>query len=765
MQKTNKVFKRIFLYLIVVIMCLSPVLLSGCVTTGGTGGTGGDSGGTGGETGETGGGTGETGGSENNIEPTDYLSNYKITYRPNDDELSAFMLDIKQQTNEVAFDIMRSLYAEYGAALNTTSITNAGNLTVKKITIDSDGNYVEEDVSVKSDKFLKETKPLFSSDVTIIDPESGSALFSYEKDSDYSKYFTHANAIYVDYNLDESQLSPWNWSGGLTSETATLASGFNAFVNNLAYRKKLELAILLICNGYDITPTGSNYSAYTQGAELIDNLRTQFSDNIEFYKAVDKYVLDKYTKLIDHSGYTKNEISHISNFILDEIIGTSLVAIDNTRYLNVYVKNVDLGNLLRLNQNPQNKNFLGEESFATKYYTGENFDIGTRNFYNGKEEYAELNKLMDCIEQFFIFQSQEFEQNGSREITNQTSLYIDGVEVIYQGVKNQIFNNFIDTGSNDIVNAEAWDLDGNRNKTDGKYTADFWDLDNDGDTTKVLMKNDMYQNLDYFYSIRKQFFKNYTNTAYKIVKQITKAIADEEYLANYQSLYSETYEFEIKYPIIPASFTADYLNDEILLDSELGRVNITTGYRRYQNMVIMPKEDIFLDEFLMFMTRQPDSTGATSDFDVSIYIRYYDATSNSFAVWESGDGKSQFYDCGTYKVNAVTELYEIDEPVFVDLKTILSNAQINGTKKGNSLLTGFSNLPEGNSKNPTLLTRQNVNSLCYGIVDLPNNARSIAYNISGLPAEERTSYVEIFFSTGNNNFFQFSILPTEFSAK
>ncbi|MGN1222277.1 MAG: hypothetical protein ACI4TT_03490, partial [Christensenellales bacterium] len=390
MQKSKMLFKRLLLCLVAVVMCLSPILLAGCSPANDANGSDSGSSSDGGsDSGSSSGGDSDTdsdsdsdsdtdsdsdsGGLSTDIDGKKYLSNYKISYRPSsDDDIGAFVADIKVQVNEIAFDIMRLLFAQYGPLYtDTTEIKNA---TVINLTLNANGNYIKTETKAQEDAILSNAKPLFSENLTMSD-EDGNDVTLYDVKADYSKYFNHANAIFADYDLQDTKMS-WNWNGGLEiNDETTYQNKLDYFVNNLAYRKKLELALLLISAGYDITPTGSNYLAYKNGAEMIDSLKTEKTDDIEFYKAVDEYVFNTYYRLVDHSGYTDNEISYIASFIQNEIIGTELSSLDETRYLNVYtIQNGNDCTFYPLSSKLLAKynKFLTEETFISFCYTNTN---------------------------------------------------------------------------------------------------------------------------------------------------------------------------------------------------------------------------------------------------------------------------------------------------------------------------------------------------------------------------------------------------------
>lgn len=765
MQKTKVIFKKILICLVAVLMCLSPVLLAGCGDKGGgtsTPPTNPSTPSTPPETPPNDNPQPDPGDDPYAIVGAEYLSNYKITYRPGEeDEISAFMADIKVQINEIAFDIIRQLYANYGYAYNDVAFND---VNVVNIVINDSGVYEQTLVPAKNDSILKNSKPLFSSDMVIPNADF-SVGYKYDTTAHYAKYFNHTNAIFADYSLS-GVLNSWNWNGGLTYDVdnpPTVADTINAFVNNLVYRKQLEFALLLISAGYDITPTGNNYLAYLNGASMISDFAkdygissTSYEKAIEFYNEVDARLFNTYLKLADHSGYTDNEINHVSNFIQNEIIGTSLVSLDNQKFVNIKINKNDNFSPVTVLNNSKYTKFLNEESFATVYYTDDDSvvnNLGEVAFYQqspsteGLEE-AEAKKLLaeaymindlaSFAKQFIYAQAKRFSQDTGNTITNSVTLMDNEGTDLIEAQVNLFYELFIDVNGDKV------------------YTADFWDIDADDNTTNVI-----YDKIDgteiFVFSIRKQYFKNYTNTAYEIASKVLRAPKDETISVSYAQ---KTFDFELKYPVIPASYFADYVNDDILLN-ENGQMNMPTGYKRYQNMVIMPKQTFSFEEFYIFMTRQNDTTGVMQDFNVTIYLRYYDAETNTFATWGDDQNKTQFYSVGTISVNIASNLAEIADPLQVNLKEILPVAKIKDTPKGNCILPKFDNLPAGNANSPTLITKSHQSATEFKFVDLPNGQRTVTYNPESVDEQNRTSYLELLFATDNDNNFQLALMPFE----
>lgn len=772
MQKTKSMFKKICTCLLVLVMSLSPILFAGCAQTpsNSSGSTGGNSSSGGGSSsGDSSSSSNPSGSSSSSLglyDAKDYFQNYKIAYGlESDDEKSEFMMDIKQQTNEVAFDILKKLYAQYGGVVDRNF---ARDNSVVNVTINNSGEYQCEVISLSSDAMISSTSPLFYNDISIKSSNNENLLF-YDGLSNYAKYFTHENAISNDSVDADGNILHWNWGLDITQIESGFVrtASYTNFINNMVYRKKLEFAILLITSGHNITPTGEHYQIYISGAELIENLGQQYlpsdkskitnesstSGILEFYNQVDEQLFNNYYKLIDHSGYTNSEVSAISMFVCDEIIGTSLVSIDQTRFVNVVAKQGQhaYDTILYFDSSINTTRFLNDETILTVFdYGNQDVSLSPRSFtgYSHDDSYenavlpnglttseaSQIDEIMYYAQLLIIYA-------GGQQLTNVSG---NSNYILYDGtveyLDEQIFNKF-------------YDLDG-----DGIFNSDVNDINNDGNTQSLLT----YGN-DTAFSIRKQYFKNYLNTSEKIVDDILNALADEAYKQAYKQSTGKDYPFEKKYPVIPASYFADYDNDDMLFNNQGDICHMYSGFRSYQNMVLMPKQQVNLEECAIFFIRQNNSfsEGTNKNFGIKVFARYYDANSNSFAKWSTANGETEFYDLGTQTIswaqNAPGAILQINS------KQILSNAKINGTAKGNSILDAFPAVDFEDIHQPVLLTKYGESAKLYNFVELPTGEKVVCYTAQSLPAEERTSYFEIIFCAEDSNSFQFCFAPTIFS--
>jgi hypothetical protein len=261
--------------------------------------------------------------------------------------------------------------------------------------------------------------------------------------------------------------------------------------------------------------------------------------------------------LIDHSGYTDAEINYITTFVLNEIIGTQLVAIDNTRFKNVGIILNDINYIFVDIDELSNKytKFLNEETFDSYYYDqtlnhlygADAAAFSTRDFYSedptnqNTDDVNQINTLSNLSKSIVILQASRFDVFGNdddykiktpdrlAELYPGDSYFYNTYEqdgrVLESGylqdpntldylprvVVNRMFKNFADTNN------------------DGGLTTDYWDLDNDGQTDDLLTES-IYNGSStmFIYSIRRQYFKNYVNTVYEAVKNTVRKPLDEQ---------------------------------------------------------------------------------------------------------------------------------------------------------------------------------------------------------------------------------------------
>ena len=195
-----------------------------------------------------------------------------------------------------------------------------------------------------------------------------------------------------------------------------------------------------------------------------------------------------------------------------------------------------------------------------------------------------------------------------------------------------------------------------------------------------------------------------------------------------------------------------------------------SGYQNYQNMVLMPQKSVQLESGALFITRDlasgevQDASGmadGSGDFDISIYLRYYDADSQSFATWDAVGGTSQFYPLGTKTITY--QSYKSDDniknivPITLDfsIKDILASATTT-TGSASCVLNPFADTTKISLHKSTLITKQNYGYL-YGFVNTPDGNKVVCYNGK---AENSPSYLEIVFSSNASSKFQFCFYPT-----
>lgn len=779
MQKSKNIFKRVLIAFLTVIFAISPVLLAGCTATGqsssgdisggiGGGGNSGDnsSGSSGGSSSGSSGGSssgssgnssensgGSSGGNSGNssetpidkYDPQYYFNGFKFSYRPAKNA-DAFIIDVRNQNAQFTAEILTELYSNYGYKESSAKLIDV-------VTYNNTTGFVN--ISQTSYNFNK--KPYFSEDIELKYTDSEgiekNVLYrgnkvQYDADADYAKYFTHENAILNDSPTATGSQNKWNWISG----DNTYGTGYLYFLNNHLYRAKLEFAILLITCGYDISANGgAQYNLYTAGVSQIEayynnaekDVNGLLKDNAKYYNDIYENVTKQYLNIVDHSGFTATEIEKISQFVCEEIIGQEIVALDNTRYVNVY--SYERNPNLTLDVIPESLNskfnrYLTDENMFSIFTTQNNANINL-NSYMQKFEYPE-----GTIEEgIYTAQNQ----------INDFMLYASIVPLICQDYYGQQINKnveFLDENNyhynvaTDLYK-KLFDLNG-----DDIYHADYFDLDNDGDTTSYVKQVINNQNC-IVYSIRKQYFKNYQNTAFDIVNTLANREADDT--------AREIDNLSKEYPLIPACYFADYYCGELLQNGDINdgaygdMFHMYSSYQNYQNMVVMPSKQIKLNYVMLAFE-------TLKEFDMHVYARYYDAQTNSFATWGDGTNKTSFYDCGSLLVEVVENDINFIE---IDTTEILTTAKINGVAKGNTILDPFANPNEISSgmHQAQIVTKNSVGGRYYEFVELPDGNKVVCFTETNTPQQDRKSYIEFIFSCDISNLYQVGIFMLDFT--
>lgn len=786
----------------------------GSTTGGGSGGSGSGSGGGSGGGSGSGSGGGSTDDpvieEPDDNDPKDYFSGYKFSYRPASGNEKQFIIDVRNQNYQLTLEIMEKLYNTYGYALNSP-------LEADVITCDENGNVSVNQYGDKttfqngttptySKNYFLKLKDIYDNmqgihiEITntgvlqIVNPDNtSSVLAQFDPNAEYNQYFSYENAIYKDSprtgekNDDYSQevgddnietiqdsaetLTYRRWKMSI-AEKANLNAVEKAniaqdFLNNHRFRAKIQFAITLITAGYDISPSGNGRSVYENGCAYIDNafdnpsnastlvgkfdaegVKIAFANASEiknFYEDIEENLFAQYEKWVDHSGYTSSEQQQIANYVCDDVIGTNLVKRDNNRFVNVY-QTFERSYRLPISRDKNLKDkysrFLTDDNLFSafiKYSTDGIYSDSDVNkalyLYNSENNPAsiQVQEFLDYISYALLNTRWD-----SEYVLNSDFKYSNSALSIPE-IGNQLF--------------EAYDLDG-----DGVYHGDRYDANGDGNTEIFVYEADA---LDVsgnprstgpamLYSLRLQFFKNYANTALDVVTSLAEKTTQVENSDGEM-------ESELVYPRIPACAYANYSCGDLLANDDKSSSNygelfhMKAGYQNYQNMVLMPKKNVTLNSMWVSFKSNRDSSDA--GFNIVVYARYYDATTNSYATWTQNGEETQFYNCGSQTVknydNGDFDFLEIDT------ESILSSAKIDGKEKGNAVLSPFVN-PKGMETyyETQIITRSSTGGKYYEYIELPDGNRVCVFNETKVPKSQKSSYFELIFSTGLANAYQ-----------
>lgn len=817
MQTLKRNFKKILVCLLMVIKFLSPILLAGCSSTKDPGGStsvsgsGGSGSGSGSDSGSGSGGS-SGGGEQEEYDPKDYFAGYKFSYRPASGNEKQFIIDVRNQNYQFTLEVMEELYETYGHAINMRSL-GGYQIQADVIACDDDGNVVvtpygksvfENGTNPRYSKnyFLK-LKDIYDNmqgihiEITntgvlqIVNPNNtSSVLAQFDPNAEYGQYFSYENAIYKDSpriggkSDDYSQevgdediesiesvaeenrtYRRWQMSIAEISNLDVIGKACAAqnFLNNHRFRAKIQFAITLITAGYDISPSGNGRSVYENGCAYIDNafdnpssastlvgkfdaerVKIAFVNASEiknFYEDIEENLFAQYEKWVDHSGFTASEQQQIANYVCDDVIGTNLVKRDNNRFVNVYTSTDGHVYPISKDNYLQEKytRFLTDDNLFTsflKYSANGIYDENKVDSEVGLFEYrindaGELTYHLQQFMQYLIFAVQNDSRDPDYELNKDFKFSAPIINVPEIG--NQLF--------------EVYDLD-----CDGVYHGDKYDANGDGSTTKFITEDASSTSVGtvMIYSLRLQFFKNYANTVLDIVTSLAEKTTQVENSDGEM-------ESELVYPRIPACAYANYSCGDLLANDDKSSPNygemfhMKAGYQNYQNMVFMPKKNVTLNSMWVSFKSNRDSSDA--GFNIVVYARYYDATTNSYATWTQNGEETQFYNCGSQTVkNYYNDDFEFLE---IDTESILSSAKIDGAEKGNAVLSPFVN-PTGMETfyNTQIITRSSAGGKYYEYIELPNGNCVCVFNETKVPKSQKSSYFELIFSTGLANAYQ-----------
>lgn len=766
MSKT-KTIKKIFLFVVAMVMMASPVLLAGCswfkfgpsnqtspVTPSNPSGGGNGGGNSGGDSGNS-----QTPSPTDSIydPPEDnavdldnydqYFQNYRITYVPGAEvDRTSFTYSLGTQNQQVTNAILDDLKNKYG-----------------DISVDFDKEI--DNIVCENDNI----------NYYLVYNSDGYYIVQYE-DSDYKKYFTHKDAINEDVESDGITPLPWQWNERGESESVEFTSQQN--------QNKLQLAEYLILSGKILNEDGSNFtedsskdfvSAYSQYFTNTDlaQIKPEYltkDDNDNDVLNLD--ALSDVVSQIDHLGFTETEQQYLANFVLNYIIGQKLVETDNKRFVNAY--STDGENLTivynansadsnkkagKINNNLYYNRFLTDETYAT----GELVDNEEIEF-----TISDTNKNLEGIcyyageylkksSQNNVFNLDEDTLKGPLSSSRFAVNLIDGGEE--KNVTSAVYDNLIN------VYGTAVDFAGKK-----QFNANVWNYDqnNDGEADETVTIDDPQNHQTYaLFSIRLPYFKNYYNTVSFMIRDMFGELTPEKKSAldqEWQESKGMNYPYDSLFPNVPFSYFADYDNQDILFNEETGLIEMYSGYMAYQTLVIMPIKPIYVKNVALFFIREPlenekDMDG-TGDFEITVYARYYDAETKSYATW--GDENNEFYLID--KVNIVYEedldkdtgeSYCVPIPLEIDTREILTTAKINGSERGTYLLGAMA------EDNKVFLHEENLISVAnygwwFNKIQTPEGDMVVCYDGNGTNSE---SYLEFVFANPDGREFQVCFNP------
>ena len=723
-------FKKLFTFIIALMMTLSPVFLSGCFGNTTISNNTSNSQQTNSTLPSGGGGGGSVpNNNQNNIQRDDdrpsleyeeydqYFKNYRVTYQTDKNSRDGFNNNITSQNATASQNIISGLISKYGS----------------------------------------EADDVFSKAKNNIQTENEKSILGLENDY-YDKPLNYP------YEEDKNDFSVYKHKNSLTDENLNQKT------------KNLILGITLILAGYRVEDDnfGSTYNSYSS------NINAYIDSE---FKLIPGTELSNLVNTISHLGFTDLETEQIESFVCKYIIGETLINDDNSKFVNGYFFHNGIGyEFQQLTGNDAQKynRFLNDETFAMRDYLDKITDSEIKNYIYVINEYTTryLGLVSNQPSSNLFNFSMEGRLSTASLITDESDTYIatDGYE--QKQITKAIYDNFI-------------------NLTGTGFNTNFWGYNESGVIDKSLegvgfAKDSAGHNL---VSIRLPYFKNYVNNVHTIVNNELGAEADPtstEY-ATWQLIYGVPYPYTEKYPNIPYTYFADYDNGDMLFDGESGAARMFSGFKLYQNLVLMPQSDVDVESGALFVVRQlvedethyPDgSTDHSGDFEMTVYVRYYDAATQSYATWTDAETNetTQFYKIGTETIDynmyitedideEALENAETDEdienaksfkanyaPVTFDfsIKDILLSAQINGQDNDSWTLEAFDDGRELSLHNQELVTKYNYGE-CFKEDYTPEGDKVVVYDGKSVGS---SSYFELVFSCSRAVPFQFCFYPT-----
>ena len=312
-------------------------------------------------------------------------------------------------------------------------------------------------------------------------------------------------------------------------------------------------------------------------------------------------------------GWTNEEIKQFSSYILNYVIGESVVEKDNQRFFNAYSTNGE--DLVVLNDNKYNR-FLTSETYFTlsdKIMMSYDIDLDERVEDDDGSYKNAVEGLLYYAKQYLMSASKNnFDASkillsgylGERDLDESELEEIESAELTQT-----IFNQLIATKT------EVRDENLNIIGTNYNFNANVWGYNKNGEIIdKEFLEDDERASVLYttggkqysLFSVRLPYFKNYYNTVHFMVQNLLSQKyedLDDEQKQAILDAWKEThpdmeeYPYNDLFPTVPFSYFNDLSSKDMFVDDETGEILMKgTGYQVYQSFVIMPGKDVYIED-------------------------------------------------------------------------------------------------------------------------------------------------------------------------
>ena len=661
----------------------------------------------------------------------DYFKNYRITYKPGEVERESFNQSIKNQNAEIAESILTKLYNVYGDSTDALFQLNDISLEFNNSGTTFGVVYIKHNEDTDTDNY-------YQVDYIV----------------DYDSYYNHKNAI-----LGENSANP---------DTEKWVCSADDFVDNVEFKNRIKLAEALILAG--------NYIDAKDGGNTFDTAYSAYNTLDYTDDALVEAEINNIVSGINHIGYTQTEIEQLSSFVLKYVIGEEQVNLDNSRFVNAYSAD---GLTITVVDDENYNRFLTEETYytvANKQDLSLNINVDpaisvtddNANSFEGLLYYAQKYMM-----QFSLSQNNSVVINGYISddplFPDENSTYSTEPNGLNALFTQTIYNNLIAT---DYRKVEIKDENENVIETKYNFDANVWGYNKDGEIEdkefldedelgSVLYKvNNTYYSL---FSIRLPYFKNYYNTVNFMVNNLLSQKVTDENKADLDAKWRENhpdmdYPYSDVFPTVPLTYFTDLDSKTMVFDEEVGEITMKdSGFQVYQSFMIMPEKDVYMEDAFFLFQAPEDPTGSLESFNITVYVRYFDGETQSYATWERSGVESEFYSLGTVEVEYSQE-EDGEYTLFEDLglKSILTKAKIEGTPKGDCLLEGFDENAEVLCDEPAQLVTKDNYGYWFNYQTTPEGQDVVCFD--GKNAHS-SSYLEFVFYNPTETPFVFMFYP------